>query len=289
METPAAPFRRSLLAAVMLLVVLAGLCFPNPARAQSLSKPTLLNLKFEQKLNSQLTLDLPFRNEDGAPIHLRDYFGSKPVVLVLGYYECPMLCNLVLNSLVESLQNLHATIGKEFDVVFVSINPRETPPLAAAKKQTYLKRYGRAEAAQGWHFLTGQEPAIKTLADEVGFQFAYDAALQQYAHPSGIVVLTPEGKVSRYFFGLNYPSAGLNQALTAAAAHRVGSPVQALLFLCFQHMPLTGKYSGSIMLAARVVALLAVFTVLGYIVIAVRREIRNRRPAPAAGEGVRQP
>src|SRR5438105_2374187 len=167
----------------------------STAHSQLLTDETLAKLSFEQKLSSQASLDLVFRDEAGRQVRLGEFFGHKPAILVLGYYECPMLCTLALNGMVEALEDIKWNIGNQFDVINVSINPRETSALAAAKKRTYLKRYGRAGAAHGWHFLTGDEPAIEQLARQVGFQYAYDPSSRQYAHPSGLIILTPQGKV----------------------------------------------------------------------------------------------
>ena len=164
--------------------------------------------------------------------------------------------------------------------------PKETPQLAAAKRENCLKRYGRASAAAGWHFLTGREPQIRSLADTVGFQYAYDASIRQYAHPSGIVILTPQGKVARYFFGVTYPPEELNAALLQAAAEKTGSPVQQLILLCFHYLPLTGKYSGAVMLAVRLLAIGSLLLVGFYIVKAMRRE-RRKQISSAATEGVK--
>jgi len=269
--------------------VLVAMLAASSVSAASLSKATLLNLQFEQKLNGQIPLALSFTNEAGSLVRLRDYFGARPVVLVLGYYECPMLCNLTLNGVIESFQQMRASAGKEFDVLFISINPRETPALAAAKKSTYLKRYGRADTANGWHFLIGGEREIKTLADAVGFQFAFDSTLKQYAHPSGIVVLTPDGRVAKYFFGVSYPAKEVSAALKEAGARRIGSPVRQLLILCFQQMPLVGKNSGAIMSAVRGLALATVIGVVAYVAFAVRREKRRVQPLEMQRAGAANP
>jgi protein SCO1/2 len=267
-----------------ILPVMLLLMFSAGVFAQSLSKPSLLNLRFDQKLNAQVPLDISFTDETGEGVHLRDYFGTRPVILVLGYYECPMLCSLVLNGLVEALQEIRANPGKDFDVIFVSIDPRETSALAAAKKGTYLKRYGRAGTENGWHFLSGREGEIRLVSESVGFQFAFDRSLKQFAHPSGIVLLTPEGRVAKYFFGVNYPAKELSAALREAAAHRVGSRVRQLLVLCFQHMPLAGRNSAAIMSAVRALAAATMAAVAAYVALAVRRE-RRRHSQPSASQG----
>ena len=254
-------------------------------RAQSLSDAELAQIQFEQKLHSQLSLDLPFRDELGQPVTLKHYFTGQPVILVLGYYECPMLCSAILNGLVQSLDEVKWTIGDQFQIINVSIDPAEVPALAAAKKQTYLKRYGRAPAAQGWHFLTGQEPAIKRLAGEVGFHYAYDPSSRQFAHPSGFVVLTPQGKIARYFFGVSFPPKDLQSVLQAAASNEIGSPIKQLLYLCFHYNPLHGKYSQAIMWVLRSLALLTVIGFFGGIAWLVRRT----RPAHSSQEGVNSP
>ena len=160
---------------------------------------------FDQRLNQQVPLDLEFVDEKGKAVKLGDYFGKKPVMLVLAYYRCPMLCTLVLNGLAQAMRQIPFTIGKEFNVVTVSFDPRETPDLAAKKKETYVAAYGRPGAGEGWHFLTGKPDAIEKLTDAVGFRYVYDAKQDQYIHTSGIMVLTPRGKISRYFYGIQYP------------------------------------------------------------------------------------
>lgn len=226
---------------------------------QSLTASNLTRIDFEQKLGAQVSLDLPFRDEQGRSVRLGSYFG-KPVILVLGYYECPMLCSITINGMIESLEDMKWAIGDEFNVVNVSINPLETPKLAAAKKANYLKRYGRAGAGEGWSFLTGDEPAIRKLAGEVGFHYAYDPTIKQYAHPAGLVVLTPQGRVSKYLFGVTFSPNQVFAALKTASGNQAGSRVEQLVYLCFCYSPIHGKYGPAIMLAARV---LGVATLLG--------------------------
>jgi len=228
-----------------LFAILILLPFLKPVRAatnNSLTDEQLLQIKFVQKLDSQVSPNLVFRDETGKRVSLGDYFGRRPVVLFLGYYGCPMLCTLVLNGATESFRDLQWSAGKEFEVVFVSIDPAETSRLAAAKKSSYVRDYGRPGTENGWHFLTGNAAAIQTLADEIGFRYAYDACLRQYAHPSGFVVLTPEGKVAHYFFGVTFSPAEVNTALREADEKKIGSPVRELILLCCQYSPLHGKY-----------------------------------------------
>jgi len=233
----------------LLFVLFFGLIEGNSA---PLSEATLRAIRFDQRIGSQVSPDLPFRDEAGATVKLGDYFGSKPVILVPGYYGCPMLCTLVLNGLIEALQDMRANVGEQFIVINFSIDPTENPTLAAAKKRTYLRSYGRPGAENGWTFLTGDADSIQALTGQIGFHYAYDPAIKQYAHPSGFVVLTPEGKVARYFFGVDYSARDLDSSLVAAASHKTGSPVQQLFLLCFHYSPITGKYGPLIINAVRV-------------------------------------
>ena len=249
--------------------------------AQSLTDTQLSSIRFDQRLDSQISLDLPFRDENNKAVALGNYFGQKPVVLVLGYYQCPMLCTLTFNGMVEALDDMKWSIGDQFNVVHVSIDPKETPQLALAKKRTYLKRYGRAGAAAGWHFLTGAEPAIRKLADEVGFHYAYDPSVKQFAHPSGLIILTPDGKVSKYFFGVRFSPPKLFAALQDASAQKVGSPIERLVLLCFCYSPIHGKYGVLIMTIIRVLGAATLGLMAWAFVAMVRRE-KQRRLAGAA-------
>jgi protein SCO1 len=247
------------------------------ASAQSLTVSQLSDVRFDQELGAQVSLDLAFRDETGKTVTLAEYFGKKPVVLVLGYYQCPMLCTLTFNGMVEGMNDMKWSIGDEFNVVHVSINPRETPELAAAKRQNYLKQYGRPGAAAGWHFLTGDETQIHRLADEVGFHYAYDSSVQQYAHPSGLVILTPDGKVSKYFFGVKFPPPELYAALQNASKHNVGSPIQRLVLLCFHYNPIKGKYGAVIMMIIRIMGAATIAGVAWLFGAMIRRERRLRK------------
>jgi protein SCO1/2 len=249
------------------------------ARAQSLTDDQLSDVRFDQNLGEQISLDLQFRDENGRVVALGDCFGRKPVVLVLGYYQCPMLCTLTFNGMVESLNEMKWSIGNEFNVVHVSIDPNETAALASSMKQRCLKRYGRRGASDGWHFLTGNEPEIRKLANEIGFHYAYDSAVQQYAHPSGLVVVTPDGKPAKYFFGVTFSANDLYAALSAASERKVGSAIQRLVLLCFHYNPIRGKHGALIM---SIVRLLSVATIVGmtwFAVAMARAEKRNRRNA----------
>ena len=243
------------------VVLLAILCVSS-VRAQTAADHVLHDVGFDQHLGEPVPLDLGFRDESGQAVQLSQYFGSKPVILALVYYECPMLCTLTLNGLVSALKVLSFDAGKEFEVLAVSFNPNESPALAAAKKATYLQQYKRPGAAQGWHFLTGEEGAIERLTQAVGFRYVYDPAQQQYAHAAGIVVLTPEGRIARYFFGVEFSPKDVRLGLIEASANKIGTPVDQLLLYCFHYDPSTGKYGAVVMNIVRAAGVLTVF-VLG--------------------------
>ncbi|HKW25955.1 MAG TPA: SCO family protein [Terriglobales bacterium] len=205
--------------------------------------PILKNVRYEQKLDSQVPLSLAFRDESGKPVRLGDYFGRKPVVLILAYYRCPMLCSQVLAGATHAFRQLPFRIGQQFNVLTVSFNPEETPALAAASKQTYIASYGQPQAAEGWHFLTGQQPEITALTQAVGFHYAWDAQAQQYAHATGIVVLTPSGKVAQYFYGIDYPAQDLRLALVQSSQEKIGTFADEVLLYCCKYDPNSGRYT----------------------------------------------
>lgn len=270
-----------LLALAVALAVVAG-----RARAQEVKGPQANLLKqvaFAQNLDAQLPLDTPLRDESGRDVRLGDYFGKRPVIVTFVYYECPMLCKLELADLVRNLKALTMSAGNEFEIVTVSIDPTETPAQARSKKAGYLKRYGRAGAEAGWHFLTGDEAAVRRLTGAAGFRYAYDPVSKQYAHAAGLLIATPRGRIARYLFGLDFPASALRWALIEASAGKIGSPVDKLLLMCFHYDPATGRYSFAIM---SVVRLLGVATVLGlgtFMVVMFRRDRRPVGVAPALG------
>jgi protein SCO1/2 len=223
---------------------------PYEARAPSGLPKVLKDVGIDQKLHQQLPLDLVFKDESGANVKLGDYFGKKPVVLSLVYYQCPMLCNQVLNGMVTAFKVMNFKAGQEFEVVTVSFDPRETAVLAAAKKTTYVNYLPpdrRAGAASGWHFLTGDDASIKQLSEAVGFRYHWDEATSQFAHASAIYVTTPEGKLARYMYGVEYAPRDLRLGLIEAADNKIGSPVDQLLLYCYHYDPATGKYGAKIM------------------------------------------
>jgi protein SCO1/2 len=230
------------------------------------------SIGIEQRLNEKIPLDVVFRDEEGKNVTLRKYFGTKPVILVLAYYRCPRLCSLVLNGLVDGLRRIDYKIGDQFTIVTVSIDPREGPELASAKKTAYVEQYGRPGVAAGWHFLTGGEPEIKHLAAAVGFRYVYDAERDQFGHDSGIMILTPDGTLSRYFYGIEFPPATLRYGLEDSSEGKIGSPIaRPIRLLCFAYDPATGKYSLLTMRLLRVGAVLTVLAFGGFWVWAWRR------------------
>jgi protein SCO1/2 len=254
----------------------ALMCGAVPAAAQT-PQEVLQQVKYEQHIDAQLPLDLKFHDETGREVALGEYFGKRPVVLALVYYECPMLCTLVLNGLVRSLRTMSLQPNSDFDVVAVSFNPKETPKLAAEKKSAYLRDYGKAATAPGWHFLTGDATAIERLTETVGFRYMYDARTQQYAHASGIIVTTPAGKLYRYFYGIEYAPRDLRLALVDASAGKAGTLVDQMLLYCYHYDPQTGKYG---VLITRVIRVLGTSTVLllgGFVLLSLRRERRAAR------------
>src|SRR5947207_12043157 len=222
---------------ILVLIYLA----PTIARGQATTRPSVLNdVGIDQKLDAQIDPQITFRDETGATIHFGDYFGHRPIVLALVYYKCPMLCTMVLNDLTHTLTAMRGNMGQDFDVITVSFDPRETPELAAAKKKQYVKTYHRAGADIGWHFLTGDENSIKQLTDTVGFRYVWDEKGQQFAHASGVIVLTPQGRVSRYFYGIDYSAKDLRLSLAEASDGKISTPVDAILLYCFHYDPATG-------------------------------------------------
>jgi protein SCO1/2 len=242
--------------------------------------PAILNgVGIEQRLNTQLPLNLAFNDDAGNPVHLSEYFGKRPAILALVYYRCPMLCSEELDGLTSALQMVRFIPGKDFNVIVVSIDPNEGPDLAAAKKRSYLKRYGKPETAGGWHFLTGTQPNIDALTHAVGFNYVKlptpDGKTTQYAHASSIQIVTPEGKLAQYYMGVEYSPRDMLLGLNEASANRIGSPVDNILTYCYHYDPQTNKHS---LIVARVVQLGGFLTVIllgGFMVLMLRRDYRQ--------------
>ena len=257
-----------------LCVLVLMLSLASVASAQGI----LEGIGIDQKLNESVPLDLVFRDETGREVRLGDYFGEKPVVLSLVYFRCPMLCTLVGNGLVRGLRATAFDAGREFNVITVSFDPRDTPEKAAEMKRVYMNEYRRPGAEKGWHFLTGDAAAIGKLTEAVGFRYRYDAESGQFAHASGIMVVTPKGRIAQYFYGLEYSARDLRLAMVEASEERIGTLADAVSLLCYQYDPMTGKYGVAIMRAIRTGAVLTMVGLGTFIVLMVRRE---KRPAPA--------
>lgn len=236
----------------------------------SVTPPQLRGVGIEQRLNNQVPLDLKFRDETGQTVTLGSYFGKKPVILSLVYYSCPMLCTMAENGLLNALRNVKFNIGEQFQVVTVSFDPSETSAMAMGKKAVYVGLYGRPGASEGWHFLVGDEPSIRALTQAVGFHYNYIPETKQFAHATGVMVLTPQGKVSRYFYGIQYPSRDIRLALVEAASEKIGNPVDAVLLYCCEYDPVAGKYS---MVISHILQIAGVITLLciGTMIIALSR------------------
>ena len=275
--------------ALLALSVVAGAqTIPDNVGKSSSGLPAQLqNVGFEPQLNAPLPLDLNFRDEAGRDVQLREYFGRKPVLLALVYYGCPMLCNQVEMGVVGSLKMLSFNAGRDYDVVFVSFDTRETPDMAAKKKAAALSRYARPETASGWHFLTGKEEAVHRLTSAANFRYSFDEQHNLFAHASGIMLLTPDGRISRYFYGVEYPSRDVRLGLVDASAGKIGTPIDHLLLYCFQYNPETARYSATVLRIVRLGGILTIFTIVAGILIFRRRDVRaasaTSRPPPEGG------
>ena len=256
----------------------------EPGIAASVVPQPIREIGFDQRLDERIPLDVEFRDDQGRVVRLQEYFGSKPVVLAFVYYDCPMLCTMVLSSITSTLGVLSLDPGKDFELVMVSFDPRETPALAARKKAEYLNRYDRPAAAGGWHFLTGDPPSIERLTRAAGFRYTWDEDTQQFAHPAGIVVLTPDGRLARYLFGLEYGPRDLRLALVEASEGQIGTAVDTALLYCYHYDPMTGRYGLVVMRVLRVAGAATVLAIGTFIFVMVRRE-RTRNPPP----GTRHP
>lgn len=260
---------RSIAVAVFLLMAACAL-------AQSGLPPMLEGVGIEQKLDHQVPLNLNFKDEHGAEVKLQKYFTGKPVILTLVYYECPMLCTEVLNGMVKAMKVMQLSAGKDYDIVTISFNPRETSGLAYDKKQIYLESYNRPGADRGWHFLTGNEDAIHRVTSAVGFKYKYDPAQDQFAHAAAIFVLTPDGRVSRYLYGVEFSARDLRLALVEASEGKIGSPIDQALLFCFHYDPSTGKYSAAVLNFVRLGGILTVLSLSIFIVSMRRKEKREQ-------------
>jgi protein SCO1 len=281
---------------VLLLLLLLLLAFPDvlakssQARAQEHGAPLeppqaafLKKVDFKQRLNNQVPVDLTFTNDRGAEVTLADSMNGRPTIFVLAYYRCPMLCNQVLNGVARCVQGVDFEPGKDIEIVVVSFDPSDTVELAATKKEAVVHAFDHDAEGDGWHFLVGSDKNVATAADSVGFVYQYDEASQQYAHASGIVVLTPEGRVSKYFYGIDYPTSDVRLGLVEASEGKIGSAVDALLLYCFHYDPLTGRYGLAIMRVIRAGGVMTVAAILGFITVSLRRERKKSRESRDEG------
>ena len=277
---------------VVLALALAAVGFAQPGQLLGPAQQSRMqdsNLKpalpgalqgvgIDQRLDQQVPLDLMFKDESGGDVPLSSFFKrGKPVILVPVYYRCPMLCTQILNGLASSLKAVSLDPGKDFEIVAVSFDPKDTPETAASKKQVYMRRYGRPGTANGWHLLTGDQANITALMDTIGYHYKYDAATEQFAHASGIMVLTPEGRLSRYFYGVEYAPRDVRLGLVEASQNKIGSAVDQILLFCFHYDPATGKYGAMVINLVRFAG--ASFTLVCgvFLFIFLRRDVRRDR------------
>ena len=270
------------------MIVLASLLIASAGdAARGAGSPSVVSkVAFDQNLGAAVPMDLPFRDEAGRTVMLGEYFGKRPVLLNLVYYRCPMLCTLELNGLARALKPLSMDAGKQFEIVTVSIDPEETPALAAEKKAGYMARYGRKGAENGWHFLTGDKASIDRLTSVAGFRYAYNPETKLFAHAAGLVVVTPSGKIARYFYGIDYSPRDLQFGILEASSGKVGSPIARMLLLCYHYDPASGKYTLAIMTIVQVFGTATVVALGSYLLVMFRRDRRaslaRRAPAPTS-------
>ncbi|HYX20285.1 MAG TPA: SCO family protein [Thermoanaerobaculia bacterium] len=280
--------RRELALGALLALLVASNLFaqamePPPGRIiRADEKPEILkDIGIDQRLDAPLPLDVPLRDEAGRAVRLGDYFGKRPVVFALVYYNCPMLCTQVLNGLVGALNTISLEAGRDFDVVAVSFDARDKPSDAAAKKDAYLTRYKHPNAAQGWHFLTGDPPSIERITKAAGFRFKWDESRSQFAHASAVIVATPDGRLARYFYGIEYSPRDLRLGLVEASAGRIGTPVDQVLLYCFHYDPTSGKYGAVVIRMIRIAGLATIAAIGISLWMMSRRRLKVVR---AAGE-----
>jgi protein SCO1 len=264
--------------AVLLLSAVSGRAQTIPSNVGSPATnmpPVLQNVGFEPPLNGQMPLDLAFRDETGRNVQLRDYFGQKPVVLAFVYYNCPMLCDQVEQGVVGTLRMLSFNPGRDYEVVFVSFDPSDTPETAVQKKSKAMTHFRRPETASGWHFLTGTQESIAAATKAANFRYSYDAKSKLFAHASGVLLLTPDGRISRYFYGVEYPGRDMRLGLVDASAGKIGTPIDHVLLFCYQYDPTTAKYSAAVLRMVRVGGILTMLTIIVAILFFRRREKRK--------------
>ncbi len=268
-------------AIAVICLVVCGLCIPANSQPAAMKPPVLKDVGIDQLLSNQVPLDLEFKDETGTTVKLADYFKDKPVVLSLVYYDCPQLCNLTLNGLLNVLKTLPMKPGKEFVSLVVSFDPKEQPQLASEKRDTYLQKLADPDAKNGWHFLTGDEAAIQALTKSVGFRYVWDPVSKQYAHTSALIVLTPDGKVSRYFYGFEYPPRDVRFGLLDASGGKIGSLADQVILYCYQYDPVRGTYGLVLMRLTRIFAVITIITLVALILF-LRHKTKQKEAAWAA-------
>jgi protein SCO1/2 len=263
----------------------------EPGQPSTTLPAALREIGFDQNIDQHVPLDTAFTDETGRAVRLGEYFGKRPVVMIFAYYECPMLCTQVINGLASALSVISLKPGDDYDVVVVSFDPKDTPASAAARKAVFVERYGRGDAAAGSHFLSGRQDEITRLTNAAGFRYVWDEQTSQFAHPSGVIVLTPDGRLARYLFGIEYGPRDLRFGIVEASNGKVGNPADALLLYCYHYDPMTGRYGLVIMRALRLAGIATVLALGIFIVVMVRREKRTSAPTapdiPHAARGTR--
>jgi protein SCO1/2 len=273
---------------IVALCLSAALVAAIPLRAQQVTMPAILNqVSIAQNLNRQISREILFRDEQGRTVRLGDYFGKKPIVLSLVYFDCPALCTEVLNGELRTMKAISLDLGKDFEAVTVSFEPKDTPALAKAKRDVYAGQYGRPGAVDSWHFLTGDQTSIDALTNAVGFRYAYDSASRQYAHAAAIMVLTPEGRIARYFYGVQYPARDVRLGLVEASGGKIGAPTDHALLFCYQYDPMTGKYGLVVMNVVRAAGLFTVLALGSFMFIMFRRERKHPQGTPVVEAKIR--
>jgi len=266
-----------------LLLALAGFSTSAVSAQQLTTTPAILGkVGITQNLNTQIPPDLVFRDETGKTVQIGDYFGKKPIVLSLVYFDCPALCTEVLNGELRTMKAISLDLGKDFEAVTVSFEPKDTPALAKAKRDVYAGQYGRPDAAEHWHFLTGDQTSIDALTNAVGFHYAYDAAIRQYAHAAAILVLTPDGRIDRYFYGVQYPARDVRLGLVEASQGKIGTVTDHAMLYCYQYDPMTGKYGVVVINVLRVAGGLTVLILGIFMTIMFLRERKHPSGVPPA-------
>ena len=271
----------------LLAILLVGLAITS--HAQTAEQKVLEQIGVDQRLDSVLPLDLKFRDEHGKDVTLGDYFKEKPVVLSLVYYECPMLCTMTLNGLIKAINAMDLEVYRDYDIVTVSFDPGETPALAMQKKETYLDVYRHEGGENGWHFLTGDAEPVRQLAEAVGYRYVYDEETDEYAHASAIMIATPAGKLSKYFYGIEFSARDMRLGLVDASVNRIGSFADKLLLWCYHYDPMTGKYGLAIMNVIRLAGALTVGCMVTFMVAMLRRDKRKSRKRPTAASETTDP